>query len=132
MVHHIPRPLRFIAVGCAAAAVHWLVVVALVEHSGLAPLAANVLGWLVASTVSFAGHHHLTFRGHGVPVHDSARRFFLLSAFGFALNEATYALALHLSRIGYQLLLGAVLVFVAGITWILSRLWVFRDSPAPP
>lgn len=131
MVHHIPRPLRFIAVGCTAAAVHWLVVVMLVERAGLPPLGANVLGWLVAFAVSFAGHHHLTFRGHGVPVGASARRFFLLSAFGFALNETTYALALHLSQLGYQLLLGAVLVLVAGITWLLSRLWVFRSTPAP-
>lgn len=130
MLPDIPRPLRFIAVGCAAAGVHWLTVVALVEHLALRPLIANVLGWLVAFGVSFAGHHHLTFRGHGVPVRDSMRRFFLLSALGFSINEATYAVALHVSRLGYQVLLGGVLVLVALLTWVLSRLWMFR-TPAP-
>ena len=120
----------FIVVGCAAAAVHWTVATACVAWAGLAPLWANVLGWLVAFGVSFAGHHHLTFRGHGVPVRDSMRRFFLLSALGFSINEATYAVALHVSRMGYQVLLGGVLVLVALLTWVLSRLWVFR-TPAP-
>ena len=129
MLHQLPRPLRFIAVGCAAATVHWLVVVGLVEHAGLRPLVANVAGWMAALGVSFAGHHHLTFRGHGVPVLRSASRFFLLSGFGFTVNQATYAISLHFSRLGYQVLLGAVLVFVAGFTWLLSQWWVFRSSP---
>lgn len=130
MLHRISRPLRFIAVGCTAAVVHWLTVVGLVEQTGLRPLQANVFGWLVAVGVSFAGHHHLTFRGHGVPLRHSARRFVLLSAIGFLINESAYAISLHWSKLGYQLLLTGVLLGVAGITWVLSHVWVFRDNPA--
>jgi putative flippase GtrA len=43
----------FVVVGCAAAATHWVVVVAVVSLASLAPLAANVIGWLVALVVSF-------------------------------------------------------------------------------
>lgn len=128
----LSRPLRFIVVGCVAAAVHWLVVVALVEGAAWRPLVANVAGWLVALGVSFSGHHWLTFRGHGVPLWRSAPRFVLVSAAGFAINEAAYALALRFSALGYGLLLAGVLIGVAFMTWALSRLWVFRGSSTPP
>lgn len=124
------QALRFIAVGCLAAAVHWLTVVTLVERAALRPLLANLFGWLVALGVSFAGHHHLTFRGHGTPLRHSMPRFVALSATGFLINETTFAASLHWSTLGYRILLTGVLVLVAGMTWALSRLWVFRGNPA--
>ena len=124
------RPLWFVAVGCIAAGVHWLVVVALVEAAGWHPLVANVAGWSLALIVSFGGHHRLTFRGHGAPVARSAMRFVLVSAAGFGVNETVYALSLGWSRLGYQSLLAIVLALVAVLTWLLSRHWVFRGSSA--
>ena len=102
----------FIVVGCAAAAVHWTVATACVAWAGLAPLWANVLGWLVAC-------------GHGNPLGAAARRFFAISAGGFAVNESAYALLLHWTTLRYDLLLAAVLVGVAGLTYVLSRHWAF-------
>lgn len=124
------RIARFIAVGCAAAAVHWGVVVWLVQHWGWRPLVANVFGWLVAFTVSFAGHHRLTFRDHAAPLGRSAARFFLVSAGGFSINEAVYALLLHWSGLRYDLALAAVLVAVAVLTYLASRHWAFLHSQA--
>jgi putative flippase GtrA len=115
----------FVAVGCGAAAVHWVVVVGLVSHGAWHPLAANVPGWLVAFGVSFAGHHLLTFRGHGTRPGSAAARFFIVSAGGFAMNEAAYALLLGWSRERYDLLLAAVLLAVAAGTYLLGRHWVF-------
>ncbi len=124
------RPLWFVAVGCIAAAVHWLAVVGLVEAAGWHPLVANVAGWSLALIVSFGGHHRLTFRGHGAPVARSAMRFVLVSAAGFGVNETVYAATLHWSGLGYQMLLALVLLLVAVMTWLLSRYWVFRGSSA--
>jgi len=122
----------FVLVGCAAAAVHWSVVVLLVEHGAWRPLAANVVGWLTAFLVSFGGHHRLTFRAHGTPLLRAMMRFFALSAGGFAVNEAVYALLLGLGRgAGYQWILALVLVGVAGLTYWLSRRWAFLRSPEP-
>lgn len=101
-----------------------------VEGLGWHPLVANVGGWLAALGLSFAGHHRLTFRGHGAPVWRSAARFLLLSASGFAVNETAYALALGRTGLGYRSLLATVLVAVAFITWLVSRHWVFRGTPA--
>jgi putative flippase GtrA len=120
----------FVLVGTAAAAVHWGVVVMLVEHAGWRPLLANVLGWLIAFSVSFSGHHRWTFRSHGAPLWRSALRFFAISAGGFSINEVVYALLLHWSGLRYDLVLGGVLVAVAGGTYLLSRHWAFKRNPA--
>lgn len=118
----------FVIVGCAAAATHWLVAIACVSLGGLAPLLANVVGWLVAFLVSFAGHYHLTFRAQHAPLWQAARRFFMVSALGFGVNEAAYAMLLHYTSLPYDLLLAMVLVGVAGMTFILGRWWAFRHS----
>lgn len=120
----------FIVVGCGAAAVHWGVVVWLVSQWGWRPLLANVLGWLVAFSVSFAGHQSLTFRGHGAALSVAATRFFAISAGGFAINEAAYAMLLTWSDQRYDLMLAVVLVAVAAVTYLLSRHWAFLRSAA--
>ena len=115
----------FVAVGCGAAAVHWSVVVGLVSQRGWRPLVANVLGWLVAFCVSFAGHHLLTFRGHGANPGSAVARLFMVSAGGFVVNEAAYALLLGWTGQRYDILLAAVLLAVAAGTYVLSTHWVF-------
>ena len=125
------RLARFIAVGCLAAAVHWALVVTLVDRWHWHPLAANVMGWLVAFAFSFAGHHHLTFKGHGAAPGIAALRFFMVSVLGFAVNECAYALLLQWSGRRYDILLAAVLIGMAGVTYLLGRHWAFLRSPAP-
>lgn len=121
----------FVAVGCAAALVHWAVVVALVSRAGWQPLAANVAAWLIAFSVSYLGHRRLTFADQAAPVGRSLRRFFLVSAGGFLVNEASYALLLHWSALRYDAVLAIVLVGVAGFTYWLGRHWAFLRSEAP-
>ncbi|CAM5787516.1 GtrA family protein [Castellaniella caeni] len=118
----------FVIVGCAAAATHWAVAVACVALAGLAPLLANLVGWLVAFGVSFTGHYRLTFRHQHAPLLRSALRFFAVSALGFVVNEAAYATLLRLTTIRYDLLLALVLIGIAGMTFILGRYWAFRHS----
>ncbi|MEZ5658114.1 MAG: GtrA family protein [Burkholderiaceae bacterium] len=118
----------FVAVGGMAAAVHWTVVVALVELRAWPPLLANGAGWLVAFMVSFAGHHRLTFRGHGRAPLGSAARFWVVSLAGFIINEATYGVLLGFGGLQYQWALSWVLLLVAFATWWLSRSWAFARS----
>lgn len=129
----LTRPLRwFIAVGCAAAALHFAVVVALVQLTGWPPLVANIAGWLAALGLSFAGHWRLSFAAQQAPLHRAAPRFVLVSATGFAVNEAAYGLLLHAAGLGYALALAIVLVAVAVGTYLLSRHWAFRGSAGSP
>ncbi|NYT65505.1 GtrA family protein [Alcaligenaceae bacterium] len=118
----------FVAVGCAAAATHWLAVVILVSINNLAPLGANFIGWLVAFCVSFTGHYFLTFRQHATSVARAALRFFGVSALGFAVNELAYAWLLHHTTLPYDLLLALILMAIAVMTFVLGRYWAFRRS----
>ena len=122
------RVIWFVAVGCAAALTHLGVVVVLVSRHGQLPLAANVIGWLAAFIVSFAGHWLFTFRSQQAPLWRAARRFFGVSAAGFATNEFAYALLLQWSSWRYDLVLALVLVGVAVITYLLSSRWAFLGS----
>lgn len=114
----------FIAVGCAAAAVHFTVVVALVSGLGQLPLVANVGGWMVAFLVSFSGHWLLTFEQRA-PWRRAVRRFFAISLAGFLVNETTYAVLLRWSGWRYDVLLAIVLVAVAVATYLASSRWAF-------
>ncbi|MBK7953474.1 MAG: GtrA family protein [Candidatus Accumulibacter sp.] len=118
----------FVAVGCAAAATHWLVAVGCVAVWRLPPLLANVLGWLVAFLVSFSGHYRLTFRHQRKSLALACGRFFVVSATGFMINELSYAWLLHVTDIPYDLLLAGILVAIAVLTFVLSRFWAFRGS----
>lgn len=127
----VKRIAFFVAVGCAAAAVHFGMVVMLVELLHVQPLAANVAGWLVAFVVSFLGQWQLTFASRGTPWRHALPRYFLLSLGGFAGNEVAYAVLLRFTPLPYQLALVIVLLAVAAITYLLGSRWVFRRSRAP-
>ncbi|AUT46003.1 GtrA family protein [Achromobacter sp. AONIH1] len=120
----------FVAVGCAAAATHWAVAVGCVELAAAAPLVANLVGWLVAFAVSFIGHYRLTFRHSRIPWTIAIRRFFLVSAAGFLVNESAYAWLLHATAVRYDVLLALILIGLAVLTFVVSRLWAFRHKPA--
>jgi putative flippase GtrA len=106
---------------------HWCVAVLSVEHVGLAPAWANVVGWLCAFVLSFAGHWRWTFAGRGAPWHRALARFFALSAFGFAINMLAYALVLRLGALRYDVALAAVLLGVALFTYLAAH-WAFRGA----
>ncbi len=116
----------FVVVGCVAAATHWAVAVLCVEQLGLAPLLANVVGWLVAFNVSLFGHYHLTFKHQRAPWKRAAARFFGVALLAFGLNELAYAVLLQATTLRYDLALALVLVGVAVLTFVLSRFWAFR------
>jgi putative flippase GtrA len=119
----------FVAVGCAAAAVHLGTVMLLVSQLHWPPLVANVAGWMVAFCVSFSGHWHLTFPRSGAPLVRAARRFLMVSATGFAINEAMYAVLLHFTGTAwYAVVLFFVLLAVAVMTYLLSSRWAFRGT----
>ncbi|CAN5807984.1 hypothetical protein BH09PSE5_BH09PSE5_18520 [soil metagenome] len=126
----ISTPLMFIAVGCAAAAVHFAIALMLIRSGLLQPLQANVLAWLCAFAVSFTGHHRLTFRANLAPRTRAAMRFLLVSAGAFAVNEAAYAALLHWTRLPYDVALALVLMGVAAFTYLLGRHWAFLGDAA--
>ncbi len=118
----------FIAVGSAAALIHLTVVAFVVELLHLKPLAANVMGFIVAFLVSFGGHARWTFPISPQRYTAARTRFFAVACTGFVLNQAAYAEALHLfGPRTYLPALAAVLIGVAIATFLLSKLWAFAQ-----
>ncbi|MFJ7566951.1 GtrA family protein [Herminiimonas sp. NPDC097707] len=129
------RVLRFGIVGLVAAAVHYWVVIALVELVDIAPLRANVGGFVVAFWVSYFGHRHWTFADavatHAQGAHPSFLRFLMVALLGFCMNELLFYLLLRYAGWPYYLALAFVVFTVAVMTYVLSRLWAFRHAAQP-
>lgn len=118
----------FIIVGCAAAATHWLVAVCCIALLNLLPSLANLVGWSIAVVVSFSGHYWLTFRHQQKALGSAIRRFLIISASGFAINEFAFVSLLRLTDIPYYVLLALILIAIAFLTFVFSRYWAFSDK----
>lgn len=118
--------MRFGIVGVSAAAVHFSVVVFLVQV-GLVkqPLVANVFGFMLAFQVSYSGHRFWTFRGTTVTHKTAWAKLLLVSASGFCANEGLFYLFLTVAGLPYPLALFIVLAIMPIITFTLSKFWVF-------
>lgn len=121
----------FGVVGVSAMLVHLGSVALILVPLGLAPLVANVAGFLLAFQVSHAGHRRLTFQAAQAPSTRSRWRFFLVASASFAVNEFLFWLLLHLfPSLDYRLALGAVLIVVAALTFFSARNWAFAGREA--
>lgn len=118
----------FLAVGTAAAAVHFLVVWLVVRLAMLSPAWANVPAFWLAFLVSYAGHNTLTFAGRNRSHQSSAMRWMAVSVGGFLLNQSLYMAALRgLPELHYLVLLFAVTVAVTLATFLLGKYWAFAN-----
>jgi putative flippase GtrA len=120
----------FGVVGVTAMLVHLGTVSLMFVPWGIHPLAANVLGFLIAFQVSHAGHRALTFRPSTVSASHTRLRFFAVAVGSFLVNEAMYASLLHFTTLDYRIALAIVLVVVAALTFFLARNWAFAAQDA--
>lgn len=126
----LPQVLQFVLVGGSAAATHLVVVGLLVWLTGMAPLTANVLGFLVAFIVSYNGHAWLTFSRANARGWATMARFFAVASLSFVVNEVLYAAVLSWLHWNYFWGLAFVLVVVAMGTFVLSKFWAFKARSA--
>lgn len=125
-LRRLPQLFQFVLVGGASAATHLAVVGALVALTGLAPLWANVLAFLVAFVVSYNGHALLTFSAARARGWAVVARYFAVASLSFAANELLYYIALNWLHWHYFWSLALVLVLVAVGTFAMSKFWAFR------
>jgi len=119
----ISQIIRFGCVGAVATAVHLATVWLLVGMLLISPLWANVAGFALAFQVTYFGHRRWTFRT--AKRRGDYTRMLMVSLGGFAINEGMYSVLLHMTSLDYRISLVFVLLAVAVITFIGSRLWVF-------
>lgn len=117
----------FTAVGTSATAVNLSTVAALVPL-GISPLAANVVGFLLAFGGSFVAHASWTFPVQGRNVGVALQRFAVVSLLGFAFTEAAYAGALEWTLIDYRLSLFLVILTLGAAKLLVSKHWAFARA----
>ena len=121
---------RFGAVGLAATAVHFAVLVAGVEGAGLPPAPANGLAFLVALSVTYLGQSLWVFPG---PAPDPASgpraarlaRFAAAAVTGLLGNAGVMALAVDAAGLPYRAGFVLGLLVVPPLSFALARFWVF-------
>lgn len=123
---HARRGVRFFAVGTAAAATHYVVGLIAYTFLGQSPGWANVIGYATGFPVSYAGHRFWTFDTTRQPHRVALPRFLFLQLGSFAGNQILLLLAVRFLPLPFWFVLGAVLVTVAVVTYLLSQRWVFR------
>lgn len=115
---------RFTVVGIIAAVVHIATVWSLISYFGVAPLLANLIAFLSAFSVSFAGQYFWTFRSDR-KWHQALRRFLLVSASAFGINNLVLSALLGAELVAPAV--GAVLaaMIIPVFTYLLGRWWAF-------
>jgi len=120
------RGVRFFLVGTAAAATHYVVGLAAYSLLGQSPGVANLIGYAAGFPVSYSGHRWWTFDSTRQPHVVALPRFLLLQLSSFAGNQVLLLLAVRWLPLPFWFLLGAVLLLVAVVTYVVSQRWVFR------
>lgn len=119
------RFFKYAAVGAAATAVHYAILVGLVEAGALAPQRAAAVGAWVGAQVAFAGNAAFTFRGTGRSLRGWLR-FQLTAVVGAVLSFALVALG---AGIGLHYLVAQVVATLINlvVTFEINRRWSFAS-----
>jgi len=116
---------RFGVVGLTAAGIHFSTVVLLVQYLSIAPLVANIIGFIISFQMSYWGHRVWTFNATDILHRDAFPKLVLVQILNFIANEILFYIFLSL-HFPYQLALLIVLTVLPVFTFISSKLWVFR------
>ena len=118
--------LRYAGVGAAATAVHYAVLVGLVEGAGMAPRFAAAIGAWIGAQVAFAGNARFNF-GAGPVTLRAWLRFQITAAVGAAISFTIVAVGVRAGM--YYLIAQAAATLVAlFVTYEINRRWSFARS----
>ena len=117
------RFLQYAAVGTVATAVHYAILIGMVEAGWLAPQRAAALGAWVGAQVAFAGNAAFTFRGRGASF-VAWLRFQVTAVIGAVLSFALVAAG---TALGVHYLLAQVVATLVTLlaTFEINRRWSF-------
>lgn len=116
---------RFGIVGLLAAGVHISIVFYLVQYQELAPLVANLFGFLFGFQISYWGHRLWTFNYTSGSHRDLISKLLVVQVINMVANETLFSVFLSF-HIPYLVALLIVLTILPFFTFISSKMWVFR------
>ncbi|EFO33499.1 putative GtrA family protein [Roseibium sp. TrichSKD4] len=121
---------RFALVGIAATLTHSVVALAALQSEMFGAYGSNILGFIVAFVVSFAGHNFWSFkprRHHGTTGRRMAR-FLLIAVMGFLANNVVLTACLQFTNWPATVGLIFSIAIVPVLSFLGSRFWAFSGS----
>jgi putative flippase GtrA len=126
MFRRFERFFRFAGVGAIATAIHYTVLVLLVELAHAAPVVATCAGYTLGAIFGYLANHHWTFGGrleHGM----ATVRYVTMLAFGFALNAAVVWLLHDAFGVWYVAAQVVSTGFGLFVNYAIASRWVYAD-----
>ena len=120
------RFLRYASVGALATAIHYAVLVGLVESGLFAPRYAAAIGAWVGAQVAFVGNAWFTFGGAEIGVR-SWFRFQVTALIGAAISFAIVAIGVRLG-LHYLLVQAVATLLTLFVTFEINRRWSFATQ----
>lgn len=117
--------LWYVLAGGIATAVHYAVLLILVEVIGLAPSPSAVAGALCGAAVSYVVNRHLTFPGAAVRHQLAVPKFLTVAVTGALANGALVWTGMHWLGWHYLVAQALATLMVLGLTYRLNRSWTF-------
>ena len=117
----------YIIAGGIATAVHYAMLIALVEWAGLSAAPSAFIGALFGALVAYLVNRHVTFPGSIARHSQALPRFMAIALLGAVLNGLLVWLGVQ--QLGWHYLLAQALatVLVMGMTFRLNRHWTFAQ-----
>jgi putative flippase GtrA len=128
----LPRQFTtFALVGVVATALHYAVLIFLVEAAGWRAVSATLCGYVSGGVISYMLNRRHTFASDR-PHREATWRFALVAFLGFCL---TYAfMHLFVDKLGAPYLPAQMVttLLIMFLSFAFNRLWTFRGAPTPP
>jgi putative flippase GtrA len=122
--------IRFAIVGAIATAIHYAILIALVQGALAGPVAASSFGFAVGALASYTLNRNFTFRSSRAHL-DAVPKFAIVALLGLSVNASLIWL-LH-AAVGLHYLLAQVLATGGTLLWnfTLNRIWTFSRPTLP-
>jgi putative flippase GtrA len=117
----------YLVAGGIATAVHYAVLIALVESSSLAAAPSAAIGALCGAGVSYWLNRRMTFAGSSTKHVEALPRFMAIGLLGACLNGVLVWMGVHTLAWHYLVAQALATVLVLGLTFRLNRLWTFSQ-----
>lgn len=121
--------LRYCLVGGIAAALHFVILIGLVEFVNIAPVVATTVGFGFAVVLNYVLQYHWTFSASG-PHRLKLFKFASIAVFAMFINGGIFWLCNAVAGFPYLLSQIVATGIVVAINFRLNRHYVFSEEPA--
>jgi putative flippase GtrA len=117
--------IRYSLTGAAATALHYTVLLVLVEMRLMPAAPAAGIGALCGAALAYLGNRHFTFRGSGARHRQAVPRFLLVALAGAALNSLIVWAVMQALAWHYLVAQALATLVVLALGYRLNRSWSF-------